>query len=55
MSIYKTLKSIIGGMGLYKYMPIFGSRILDYQSQASIDMIKEIVNYEFERLPYWVL
>ena len=32
MSIYKTLKAIVGGMGLYKYMPIFGSKILDYQS-----------------------
>lgn len=30
MSVYKTLKALIGGMGLYKYMPIFGSKILDY-------------------------
>lgn len=55
ISVFMTLKSLIGGMGLKGFWPIIGSKIHEYQRKASIDMVKELLNYEWERLPFRVL
>ncbi len=41
-------------MGLKGFWPIIGSRILDYQTNANINLTKEILNYEWQWLPFWV-
>lgn len=54
MTLLKTFSSLIGGMGLKGYWPIIGSRIHEYQTNANINLAKEILNYEWNRLPFRV-
>ena len=49
-NLYKTAKMFIGGMGLNPRIPIFGSKIHDYQLKANIEFTKENIGYEWKML-----
>lgn len=49
-SIWMSLKLYIGGMGLNPYVPIFGSKIPEYQLSANLDWIKGATGYEYQRI-----
>lgn len=50
-SIWMTLKLYIGGMGLNPHIPIFGSKVPEYQLSANLEWIKHTTGFTYERLP----
>lgn len=50
-SIFMTLKLYFGGLGLNPYIPIFGSKIPEYQLNANLEWVKKSKGKEFEKLP----
>lgn len=51
-SFLLTLKALVGGMGLRGHWPIVGSKVWQYQTNANINVVKEWLNYSWERLPF---
>ena len=47
-NIFSLLKMFLGGQGLNPYIPIFGSKILEYQLKANIDFTKKFIGYEWQ-------
>lgn len=47
-NVFTTLKMFVGGMGLNPYIPIFGSKILEYQLKANIDFSKKFTGFEWK-------
>ena len=54
-SLFMSLKLYIGGMGLNPYVPIFGSKIPEYQFSANLDWIKGATGYEYQRVDDYFL
>ncbi len=48
-SLWMTLKMFMGGFGSNPYIPIFGSKIPEYQLNANIDMIKSYTGFEWKK------
>jgi len=51
-SIFMTLKLYLGGLGLNPHIPIFGSKVPEYQLNANLEFIKGATGFEYERLPH---
>jgi len=47
-NIFMTLKLFAGGFGLNPSIPIFGSKIPDYQLHANIDWVRRTTGYEWQ-------
>lgn len=50
-SAWMTIKLFFGGLGLNPYVPIFGSKIPEYQLAANLDWISGSAGYELQRYP----
>lgn len=50
-SLFETAKLFVGGLGTNPLIPIFGSKVPEYQLSANIDFVKRYTGYQFERWP----
>ena len=46
-NIFSLLKMFAGGQGINPYIPVFGSKILEYQLKANLEFTKKFVGYEW--------
>lgn len=47
-NVWGLLKMFVGGLGLNPYIPVFGSKIMEYQLKANIDFIHKFTGYEWK-------
>lgn len=47
-NLWGIIKMFVGGLGLNPYIPIFGSKILEYQLKANIDFISRFAGFDWQ-------
>lgn len=47
-NLWGVIKMFVGGLGLNPYIPVFGSKIMEYQLKANIDFINRFTGHEWK-------
>ena len=47
-NIFMTAKLFVGGLGLNPHIPIFGSKVPDYQLRANLEWIENVTGYKWQ-------